>query len=107
MKWLMDLARDSTVDTENRKQAIFWAGQNGIDIAQMVQLYDQVRPNEELQEHILFALSQRREDAALDKLFAVAKSDRNTELRKKAVFWIGQKNDPRARAFLLELIKGD
>jgi hypothetical protein len=106
MKWLMDLARDSSVDTESRKRAIFWAGQNGIDIAQMVTLYDQVRPNEELQEHILFTLSQRREDAALDKLFSIAKSDPNVELRKKAVFWIGQKNDPRARAFLLELIKG-
>ncbi len=106
MKWLMDLARDSSIDTESRKQAIFWGGQNGIDITQMVTLYDQVRPNEELQEHILFTLSQRREDAALDKLFAVAKSDPNTELRKKAVFWIGQKNDARARQFLLDLIKG-
>ena len=67
-------------------------------------LYDQSRGEDEIEEHILFIYSQRRESAAVDKLMSVARSDPNTEMRKKALFWLGQKNDPRIKAFILELI---
>jgi hypothetical protein len=52
----------------------------------------------------LFIYSERREPAAVDKLMAIAKSDPNSELRKQALFWLGQKNDPRVRQFLRDLI---
>jgi len=35
---------------------------------------------------------------------AIAKSDPNLELRKQALFWLGQKNDPRVRQFIRDLI---
>jgi hypothetical protein len=34
----------------------------------------------------------------------IAKTDKDQELRKKAVFWLGQSSDPRAAKFLQELI---
>jgi hypothetical protein len=34
----------------------------------------------------------------------VAKSDPNVEMRKKALFWLGQKNDPRVKQFIRDLI---
>ena len=34
----------------------------------------------------------------------IAKGDRDPELRKKAIFWLGQKNDPRIRQLLLDII---
>ena len=34
----------------------------------------------------------------------IAKSEPDRELRKKAIFWLGQSRDPRATAFLAELI---
>jgi hypothetical protein len=34
----------------------------------------------------------------------IARSDRDKELRGKAVFWLGQSRDPRAAKFLEELI---
>jgi hypothetical protein len=40
----------------------------------------------------------------MDKLFAIAKNEPDRELRKKAIFWIGQSRDPRAAQFLQELI---
>ncbi|HEX3865569.1 MAG TPA: hypothetical protein VHV78_02415, partial [Gemmatimonadaceae bacterium] len=106
-KWLMDLARDKTADIESRKNAVFWAAQNGVSVASINTLYDDMRGDEELQLHILFILSQRNEAAALDKLFSVVKNDPDVELKTQALFWIGQKkNDPRAVAFIQELIKG-
>ena len=38
---------------------------------------------------------------------AIAKSDPNIENRKKALFWLGQKNDPRVKQFLRDLIKDE
>ncbi len=103
--WLLDIARDKSFDIETRKNAIFWASQRReMDLTVLNTLYDQSRGEDELQEHILFIYSQRREPAAVDKLMSIARSDPNTELRKKALFWLGQKNDPRVKAFILELI---
>jgi HEAT repeat protein len=103
--WLLDIARDKTFDIETRKNAIFWASQRReMDLTVLNTLYDQSRGEDEMQEHILFIYSQRREPAAVDKLMSIARSDANTEMRKKALFWLGQKNDPRVKAFILELI---
>ena len=68
-------------------------------------LYSQSRGEDEIQDKILFAYSQRNEPAAVDKLIAVASSDPNREMRKKAIFWLGQKkNDRRAIEFLTKLV---
>ena len=103
--WLLDIARDKTFDMETRKNAIFWASQRKeMDLTVLNSLYDQARGEDEMQEHILFIYSQRREPAATDKLMAIARSDPSIEMKKKALFWLGQKNDPRVKAFILELI---
>jgi HEAT repeat protein len=101
--FLLTIANDAKEPIELRKKAIFWAGQMGISIAQLSTLYSTL-DDREMREQVIFALSQRREPAALDKLIDVAKSDSDRELRKKAVFWLGQSRDPRATAFLAELI---
>lgn len=103
--WLVEIARDKSFDTETRKQAIFWAGQKrSFDLEQLSTIYDQSRGDTEFQNHLLFIYSQRRESAAVDKLMAIAKSDPNIELRKQALFWLGQKKDPRVRQFIRDLI---
>jgi HEAT repeat protein len=103
--WLIEVARDKSFDTETRKQAIFWAAQRRtVDLDQLSALYDQSRGDTDFQQHLLFIYSERREPAAVDKLMAIAKSDPNAELRKQALFWLGQKNDPRVRQFLRDLI---
>jgi HEAT repeat protein len=103
--WLIEVARDKSFTTETRKQAIFWAAQRRtVDLDQLSALYDQSRGDTDFQQHLLFIYSERREPAAVDKLMAIAKSDPNSELRKQALFWLGQKNDPRVRQFLRDLI---
>ena len=103
-RWLMDIALDSHEDIEIRKKALFWAGQgNSVDVADLVRLYDSMN-DRDMKEQLIFVYSQRREAAALDKLFSIGKNDPDRELRKKAIFWIGQSRDPRAAQFLQELI---
>ncbi len=102
-RWLLDVAQNSKEDMELRKQALFWAGQSGVAIADLSAMYDKVT-DQELKEQTIFALSQRRETQAVDKLIQIAKSDGDKENRKKAIFWLSQSKDPRASEFLLQII---
>ncbi|HET7612285.1 MAG TPA: HEAT repeat domain-containing protein [Gemmatimonadaceae bacterium] len=103
-QWLMNVAVDPKEDMELRKKALFWAGQSGVAISDMASLYDRIN-EPELKDAIIFGLSQRQSDkGAIDKLFAIAKNDKDPEMRKKAIFWLGQSRDPRVQQFLLDLI---
>jgi HEAT repeat protein len=105
MNWLLDVAKDKSYDTETRKNAIFWAAQRkSFDFDQLATIYSQAKGDEEIQHQVLFVYSQRREPAAVDKLMDVAKNDPSVDNRKQALFWLGQKNDPRIRQFIRDLI---
>jgi HEAT repeat protein len=104
--WLLDIATDSKQDIELRKKALFWAGQGGLPIADLSSMYGRLS-DKELREQVIFVLSQRRESAAIDKLIDIAKHDPDVDLRKRAIFWLGQRNDPRVRQLLEEIITND
>lgn len=103
--WLMSLARNEAESVDFRKNALFWAGQEGnVDASELKNLYEDAN-NRELQEHVIFVLSQiDGTDEATTVLIDIAKSERNTELRDKALFWLGESDSPKASAFLRELI---
>jgi HEAT repeat protein len=101
--WLVSVALDSKQPEQIRKKAVFWASQCGLSISRLLSLYDQTS-DPTLREQVIFALSQRDERAATDALMHIAKSDKDTDMRKKAIFWLGQSSDPRVSQFLQELI---
>ena len=43
--------------------------------------------------------------AAVERLIEIARNETDPDLKKQAIFWLGQSNDPRAAEFLLELIE--
>jgi HEAT repeat protein len=103
-RWLMDIAVNPREYIELRKKAVFSASQAGVASSEFASLYDRMNDTE-LKDQIIFVFSQRgRDPAAMDKLFQIARSDRDPELRKKAIFWLGQSRDPRAQKFLEDLI---
>jgi HEAT repeat protein len=102
-RWLMDQALNAQQDMDLRKKALFWAGQSGADIGDLVQLYGRVNERE-LKEQLIFVYSQRHEPQALDKLIDIARHETDPDLRKKALFWLGQSHDPRAAQVLMEII---
>ncbi len=103
-KWLVGVARDRTQTIEVRKQALFWAGQGGAPIADLASLYNTF-DDREMKDQLIFVYSQREEPAAVDKLLEIARRDPDGELRKKALFWLGQSDDPRAAKALQDIIE--
>ena len=105
VKWLLSEVLNTKQPVETRKKALFWAGQQRrFDVNLLLPLYDKIT-DQELKEHFIFVLSERRESAATDKLIDIARHDKDREMRKKALFWLAQKNDPRVKALLLEIIE--
>jgi TolA-binding protein len=105
-RWLLALASDRSLSTEVRKHAIFCAGQAGISGSELVSLYDRIT-DREVKEHLIWVMSDARDRGGIDKLVDIAKNDKDVEMRKKALFWLGQKNDPRVRQLLIDIIKGE
>ena len=102
-KWMMDIVTNPRESIEMRKKALFWAGQGGASIEELLPFYERLA-DREMKEQMIFVLAQRRSGPAMDKLFDIAKNDRDPELRKKAIFWLGQSRDPRVQQFLLDII---
>jgi HEAT repeat protein len=103
-RWLLDVAQDGTEDIEMRKKALFWAGQSGVSIEELTGLYGRLK-DAEMKEQLIFALSQRNEKAAVDKLIDIAKTDPDREMRKKALFWVSQSHDPRVSQLLQDILE--
>jgi len=103
-KWLVGVARDRAQPIEIRKQGLFWAGQGGAPIEDLISLYTAF-DDREMKDQLIFVYSQRDEPAAVDKLLDIARRDPDSELRKKALFWLGQSDDPRAAKALQDIIE--
>ncbi len=105
-QWLLDRAQDPSESTEVRKNALFWAGQAGAEVVTLRELYADVG-DREMKEQIIFVLSQSSHDGeAAEQLMEIARNEEDRDLQKKALFWLGQSDDPRVADFLLEIIRG-
>jgi HEAT repeat protein len=52
----------------------------------------------------VFALSQRPQAEGIPALIQVARTHRDVQIRKQALFWLGQSKDPRALALFEEIL---
>ncbi|HEU5251605.1 MAG TPA: HEAT repeat domain-containing protein [Thermoanaerobaculia bacterium] len=88
-----------------RGQALFWLAQKAADrAAETIQNAIRDDPDEDVKKKAVFALSQLPRDEAVTELIRVARTNRNPEVRRQAIFWLGQSKDPRALAFIEEIL---
>ncbi len=89
-----------------RKEAFFWISQEGGP--QAVRFFEErldAETDVEVQKQLIFALSQLG-DEGVPGLINAAKSHPSRQVRKDAIFWLGQSDDARAREALLEIVRG-
>ena len=103
---LLKLARREDVSRKVRRSAVFWLGQAAGDAATrgLTDLVDDGGADREVRETAVFALSQRPRDEGVPALIRIAKQNPDPELRRKAIFWLGQSDDPRALSLFEELL---
>jgi hypothetical protein len=103
---LLTLARGDRVPRRTRRQAVFWLGQAAGAVATrgLSALVDEEGLERDVKEQAVFALSQQPHGDGVPALIRVARTQPDRELRRKALFWLGQSDDPRALALFEELL---
>lgn len=103
---LLALAKDKSVVKETRSQAVFWVSQAAGDKAAegLKELVDDDDEDREVRDQAVFGLSQLPKDDGIPILVRVARTNKDPEIRKKAMFWLGQSEDPRALALFEEIL---
>lgn len=96
----------SDSDTKVREQALFWLAQKaGKKAVPAITDAIQNDPETDVKKRAVFALSQLPKDESVPQLIRVADTNSNLAIRKEAFFWLGQSQDPRALAYLEQVLK--
>jgi hypothetical protein len=103
---LLRLARDPQVDEATRRSAVFWVSQaagvaatRGLD-----SLVGEDTVDRDVRDQAVFALSQRPREEGVPALIRIARTHADPEIRRRAIFWLGQSHDPRALALFEDLL---
>ncbi len=105
---LLRLARDRSLSRDTRKSAVFWLGQaaGAAATAGLDSIARDPDEEREIRFAAIFALSQRPEDEGVPLLIGIARTHPDFELRKRALFWLGQSDDPRSLDLFEEILSG-
>jgi len=103
---LLKIAKADNVSRKVRRSAVFWLGQAAGDAATrgLTDLVEDGSADREVRETAVFALSQRPRDEGVPALIRIARQNKDPDLRRKAIFWLGQSDDPRALSLFEELL---
>lgn len=100
---LTQLAQENRIP-EVRSQALFWLAQRGDPGAAETILRAIAEDRDaDVREQAVFALSQLPDGSGVDALVRLCKTGR-PEIRKQALFWLGQSEDPRAMDIFEDLL---
>jgi HEAT repeat protein len=104
---LVRLARATELPSETRRSAIFWLSQAAGKAAATAldSLAFDDKGDREIRKQAVFALSQRPDHEGVPALIRIARSNSDPQLRKTALFWLGQSEDPRALDLFEEILR--
>lgn len=93
-----------------REQAQFWMAQQarnqgGNEIAGELHAAAEDDPDAHSRKQAVFALSRLPAEQATPQLVALVRTSKDPEVRKQAVFWLGQSHDPAALDFLTTFLQ--
>jgi HEAT repeat protein len=103
-QFLTTVARNENEQTSLRATAIQRLGRmSTVGVGDIAKLYE-VADARSMREQVLYALSQRKEPEAIDKLIEIARRDTDPQIRRTAINLLARSNNPKARQLLAELI---
>jgi HEAT repeat protein len=102
---LIQLAK-ADADSRVRGQALFWLAQKaGKKAIGTLNASIENDPNFEVKKKAVFAISQLPREESVPQLVHIADTNSNFAVRKEAIFWLGQTKDPRALAYIEQVLK--
>ena len=108
---LLSLAKNEP-SPKVKSQALFWLAQiagkkaeGDPRIARTLGESAKDDPEAAMRKSAIFALSRLPEEQGVPELIQVASTSKDAATRREAIFWLGQKKDPRALAYLEKVVK--
>jgi len=100
-----ELIANPEADDELRAHALFMAARrNDLSVDFLMNVYKKAE-GRELKMQVCHVITQLGDqEAGLDALIRIARTETDPEIKQNAVFWIGQFDDERAAEFLLEVL---
>lgn len=102
---LVKIAREGT-DAKSRSKALFWlasSAQRTIAKDELARAIEQ-DPATEVKKSAVHGLSRLPAGEGIPKLIELAQTNKNPEVRKQAMFWLGQSKDSKAIDFFEKLL---
>lgn len=105
---LLELARQGDRSHDVRKSAVFWLGQAASEavLGNLDEMAMDEDDDMEIRKAAVFAISQRDEDESVPTLIRIARSNAHPKIRRSALFWLSQVDDPRVLEFFEEVLDG-
>lgn len=101
---LLDAAKNDK-STRVRGQALFWLAQRaGAKEKAAIEASAESDPDVAVKKRAVFAMSQLPKDQGVPLLIQLARTNKTPEVRKQAMFWLGQSKDPQAILFFQEVL---
>jgi HEAT repeat protein len=102
---MIRIAREDKDDSV-RGKAVFWLGQKASaeSVKALKDIVSEPTEEDRIKEQAVFAISQLPKDKSVPMLMDIAKTHKNPSIRKKAIFWLGQSNDPAALKLFEEIL---
>jgi len=106
---VLEIARDDDRPEDVREKAVFWLGQLAGEKATegLVSIVEDDDEDMEVRESAVFALSQGHGRKSADYLMKIARTNPHPQLRKSAMFWLAQSDDPDVLDFFEEILLGN
>ncbi|HEV8598222.1 MAG TPA: HEAT repeat domain-containing protein [Gemmatimonadales bacterium] len=105
---LLAMAKNDGLYRDTRKNAVFWLSQAAGDAATkgLSELAEDDAEDREVRDQAVFALSQLPSEQGIPVLIRLARSNQDPKVRRKALFWLGQSDDPRVLKLFEEILTG-
>jgi hypothetical protein len=93
-------------DQKIRKESVFWLGQKASEksIEALKDVVDDAEEDTKVKESAVFAISQLPTEKCVPMLIDIARSNKNPNVKKQAIFWLGQKDDDAVLEFFEEIL---
>lgn len=106
---LLEIARDASAVHDARRSSVFWLGQIAGEKATdgLARLVDDDDVELEVRKAAVFSLSQQESARSVDRLVEIARTNPHPQLRKSALFWLAQSDDPRVLGVFEDILAGE
>ena len=103
-RWLLGIVRQEDQPIALRRSALRGAAKSGATTAELVALYTPTM-SAQMKESLISLYSERGDEAAVDKLLSIVKTEEDRSLRRRTISRLSKSDDPRVKQALVDIVE--